>query len=737
MKGVSRQMNFKENLKKWVGLDRHTPYVRNYFYMTNMKASIYMSLIVAALEVWMIIRMFHTVATQDIWDKFWSVAEKYFANYFLLLSSGLLMLLYALRALYDIRKLRWLSPAVILMSGAVAVFEVWLITQYDPQTRTGVDLFNYIANLAASLFMTVFSVLLMKNQKDRKWQSLTLMYVFSFVEINFGLIISVNGYAKGEQMLTFLTMELFVICLLTWRPWLGFIVLTFSYLVFYYRISGMLDLSTVGSFKGVVDFSEYSPGLGDGIKINGFTMWLSTLMFCIANYRKTMSQAEKDEDLEAVNAHLSKISVCDELTGIHNMVYFRTEAEKMLGYVTTDKDNSVFLFMDIENFKSYNEKYGFTEGSELLARVAKMIEGIFTGALVSRLSDDHFVVYTTLDDCKEKVSEVSVKIHNMQREVHLELKCGAYKPGPDDHDPSLACDRARFACNSIKKHYNRHFQFYDKKLEEKFRLKQYIVNNIDTAISGGYIRAFYQPIIDTEMGTVCGLEALARWQDPKYGLLPPGVFIETLEEYRQIHKLDREIIEIVCSDYREAADEGRAVVPVSLNFSRLDFELYDVGAFLGEMTEKYNVPREFLDIEITESALTDQQEFIQKTVDSLRDSGYKVWLDDFGSGYSSLNVLKDYQFDVLKIDMKFLSGFGSNEKAAQILSNIVMLTRQLGMLSLTEGVETQEQFDFLRQIGCNRVQGYLFSKPCPKAELLGKIDEGKLNISKEYLDPTA
>ncbi len=727
-----KTMSVKEKLMQLTGVNKQSPYVKNHFYLTNMKSSIYMSVIVIVLEIWMIERMIRTIFEKDLGSKLESLIESYFSNYFMLLSAGTLMLLFALRALFNFRKTRWLAIAVILLSLSVVVFEIRMITQFGGSSKTTADLINYLILFSASVVMICFSVVLMLDRKEKKWHSLCVMYVFSFCCINFGIIMSVHSFAKGDQILTFLTMELFVICLLIWRPWIGFLVLTVSYGVFYYRISGIIDISTVERIDGIIDLNTAQIGLGDGVKINGFTMWLSTLLFCIANYSRTMSQGLKDENLEQVNTYLSKISIFDELTGIHNMVHFRTEAEKMLSYVTTDKENSVFLFMDIENFKSYNEKYGFTEGNELLKKTAKIIDETFTGSLVSRFSDDHFVVYTKLDGCKEKISEISVKIHNMQREVHLELKCGAYKPAENDTDASLACDRARFACNTIKKHYHNHFRFYDKKLEEKFRLKQYIVNNIDTAISNDYIKVFYQPIVSTKDGSICGLEALARWNDPKYGLLPPGMFIDTLEEYRQIHKLDQTIIEIVCRDYRQAADEGKPFVPASINFSRLDFELFNVVEFLGSMTEKYRVPKNFIDVEITESALTDQQDFLQKSVDNLRSAGYKVWLDDFGSGYSSLNVLKDYQFDVLKIDMKFLSGFGSNDKAAPILKNIVELTRQLDLVSLTEGVETEQQFEFLRSIGCNRAQGYLFSKPCPKEELYEKVTEGKLKISEEY-----
>jgi len=651
----------KDKIIQWLGIDKKSPYVRDYFYAVNMRASIYMSLIVVVLEIWMIIRMTRTILglPPDQVKPFDYYFQKYYLNYIILLTAGSCMLIFALRFI--------------------------------------------------------------RGKKDNPVIGTVIKWIFSFVCIYFGEIISYNDYAKGEQILTFLTMELFVVCLLIWRPLISFLILSASYLIFYFRIDMIPPPN--------------NPEIGTTLatQINLFTMYLSTLLFSFANYTRTLSQAKKDENLEDLNAHLSRISVEDELTGIHNMVYFRSEAEKMMNYITTDKENIVFLFFDIENFKSYNEKYGFHEGNILLKKIAHLIEEAFEGSLVSRFSDDHFVVLTRFHDCQEKIQQLSHEIKCCQGEVHLELKCGAYKPAETEKDPSLACDRARFACNSIKKHYDCYYQLYDKSLEDRFHLKQYIVNHIDTAIANGYIKVFYQPVVSTENGRVCGLEALARWQDPNYGLLPPGAFIEILEEYRQIYKLDQCIIEQVCRDYCEAQEKHLPFVPVSLNFSRLDFELCDIVGFVSEISEKYHVPHEFLDIEITESALTEQQNLLTNAVRKLRETGFKVWLDDFGSGYSSLNVLKDYQFDVLKIDMKFLSGFPDNTKTQPILTSIVNLTKQLAMVSLTEGVETQEQFEFLRSIGCNRAQGYLFSKPVPLEILRQKIQSEELQITQQYL----
>lgn len=648
----------KRAILRGFGLEKHSEYVSDYFYDANMKASIYMSIVVIVLEVWMIVRTTVTLIRKDMMDKFGLYFEKYYINYIILLTAGVIMFVFALR---------------------------------------------YVL-----------------GKTDRKWLGILIKWAFSAICIYFGIKISMQDYQKGEQILTFLTMELFVVCLLTWRPWVGFSILTSSYLIFFTILSRMEAHNT-----GEV-------GLTLATQINGFTMWLSTLLFCISNYNKTLSQALKDESLEEVNSHLSRISVEDELTGIHNMLYFRSEAEKLLNYVTTDKDNVVFLFFDIENFKSYNEKYGFHKGNELLKKAAHMIVDAYPNSLVSRFSDDHFVVLTHKEGCKEAAEKLSEQINALQNEVHLQLKCGAYQPTADESDPSLACDRARFACNTIKKHFDNFFRYYDKTLEDKFQMKQYIVNSIDNAIANGHIKVYYQPVVSTRTGEIVGLEALARWIDPRYGILPPGAFIDILEEYRQIHKLDICMIESVCRDYREAVKNGEVFVPVSLNFSRLDFELCDIVEELDKRAEKYKVPRNFLDVEITESVLEEQHDLLQRAMSRLRELGYKVWLDDFGCGYSSMNVLKDYSFDVLKIDMNFLSGFDENPKTKLIINNIVALTKEIDMVSLTEGVETREQFEFLASINCDRAQGFLFSKPVPLEKLRERAAEGELKFSEEF-----
>ena len=257
-------------------------------------------------------------------------------------------------------------------------------------------------------------------------------------------------------------------------------------------------------------------------------------------------------------------------------------------------------------------------------------------------------------------------------------------------------------------------------------LERYIVEHLDEAIEKGWIKPYFQPVIRTVSRQLCGMEALARWEDPEWGLLPPACFIGVLEKHRRIHELDACIVRQVCALYREAVLGRGALIPVSVNLSRLDYELCDIFAVVEEAVQAHLMPRNFLCIEITESALNQNGELMHRCIDRFRGAGYQVWMDDFGSGYSSLNVLKDFAFDELKVDMYFLSDF--HQRSRRILSSIVHMAKEIDIQTLVEGVETEEQFQFLRNIGFEKVQGYLFGKPMPYLDCIRHVLEQGLSV---------
>ena len=252
-------------------------------------------------------------------------------------------------------------------------------------------------------------------------------------------------------------------------------------------------------------------------------------------------------------------------------------------------------------------------------------------------------------------------------------------------------------------------------------LREYVKERIDEAIEQGYIKAFYQPVARILTGEICGMEALARWDDPQYGLLSPAVFIPALEEAKLIHKLDMCIIEQICVHYAQLQKSRQKLVPVSFNLSRLDFHMCDIHDFIENAIRKNKLPRDIFHVEITESIMENNQERMQDAIDRFWESGLRVWMDDFGSGYSSLNVLKDYRFDTLKIDMLFLRDFDARSK--EIIRSIVDMAKRIGVHTLAEGVETVEQLQFLRSIGCEKAQGYYIGKPMPYEQCMQHLEE--------------
>ncbi len=220
-------------------------------------------------------------------------------------------------------------------------------------------------------------------------------------------------------------------------------------------------------------------------------------------------------------------------------------------------------------------------------------------------------------------------------------------------------------------------------------------------------------------GRVCGAEALARWSDPKYGLIYPGDFIPVLERINKIHLLDLYVFEEVCKRLQEKRVKREEVFPVSLNFSRLDFDSENLIEILDEIVDHYGVSKSNLYIEITESVVMHNEEYMKFMIRSLHDAGYQVWMDDFGSGYSSLNLLKDFEFDTFKIDMRFLSDMG--KKSLIIISSILYMAKEIGIHTVAEGVETEEKYRFLKLAGCERMQGYYFGRPEPMENWLSSI----------------
>ena len=252
-------------------------------------------------------------------------------------------------------------------------------------------------------------------------------------------------------------------------------------------------------------------------------------------------------------------------------------------------------------------------------------------------------------------------------------------------------------------------------------LESYIESHIEEALDKKWIQVYLQTNIRGLSKRVCGAEALSRWIDPEYGFISPGEFIPVLEKKRKIHLLDRYVMETICGELGERRRRGQFIVPISMNFSRLDFDVPKLLQGMEEIMERNSLPRNYVHIEITESAVMENEAYMKDTVRELHTLGYKVWMDDFGSGYSSLNLLKEFEFDTFKIDMRFLSDMG--KKSLIIISSILYMAKEIGIHTVAEGVETEEQYRFLKVAGCERMQGYYFARPEPMKEWFDSVGE--------------
>lgn len=438
--------------------------------------------------------------------------------------------------------------------------------------------------------------------------------------------------------------------------------------------------------------------------------------YFFGGYRNIMKQIEDVITIEEKN-HI------DELTGLHNLTGILEHLQGHDQYSASD--STVIIYINVMNFKVFNQKYGFAGGNDFLRGMAHELKNLFPDELVARTSGDQFIVLgksIVKEELLEKLEEFREAVHNYEKGLKMNIKAGIYCAKGDEEDPVIMVDRAKMACDDIIRVYDRDNNLYTEELDKRNELRQYVIDNFENAFKQRYFQVYYQKEIRAVTRKVCGYEALARWLDPQYGIISPAVFIEVLESVHLIHRLDIYMIDQVCSDLRDDIDSGYEVEPISVNLSRLDFELCDIMSEIDKCRAKYDIPKELLHIEVTESAIAAGADFLGKHIKKFRDAGYEVWMDDFGAGYSSFNNLKDYDFDVVKIDMGFLREFETNQKSRIILASIVNMAKELGIHTLAEGVETEEQYEFLLKIGCEKMQGYLFGKPKPVSEFVRSAD---------------
>ena len=303
-------------------------------------------------------------------------------------------------------------------------------------------------------------------------------------------------------------------------------------------------------------------------------------------------------------------------------------------------------------------------------------------------------------------------------------------PVEDSDTPSRALDHAKYAMKSINNDMNREVVFFSPDQNRLYLQERYILENLNKAIQNGWIKVFYHALYRIETEKEAAFEGLARWIDPVHGVITPGQFIPPLQKYHQLHKLDLAVFEQVCREVWVRHENDLPLVPVSVNFSWQDFDYEDIVAKMNELYEQYHladlVDKSYFIVEITEQDLAVETERVREQLKQIRENGYRVWLDDFGSGYSAINVFSRFDFDLIKYDMELMRHLDDKGGVNRvILEELVHLAKRFGLHTLTEGVETKEQLAFLEEIGCELAQGFYFHKPESLDETLARIRSGQ------------
>ena len=416
----------------------------------------------------------------------------------------------------------------------------------------------------------------------------------------------------------------------------------------------------------------------------------------------------------------------DELTGLFHKEFF-FQYGKRLDELNNNMPMDAII-VDINRFHVVNELYGRGYGNSVLKTIGESLHELVsrTGGLACRRDNDQFCIYLPhSDDIRDKLPLYIKMIDERINDSNISLRFGVY---PDDG--SEKCMEHRFdcawlACRKLRNNYVSCFEFYNDEQHSKELYAERLINDMDKALSEKQFKVYYQPkySITGDKPRLSSAEALIRWFHPEFGMVSPGQFISLFEENGLIQKLDRFVWNEAAEQIRQWKDKYGINIPVSVNVSRVDVFNSHLVSILENITELNGLDNSRLLLEITESAYTDDSEQIIETVKKLRRRGFRIEMDDFGSGYSSLNMLTSLPIDALKLDMKFIRGICENQKKARLVGIMIDIARLLEVPVIAEGVETKEQMEMLKKLGCDIIQGYYFSKPLPPEEFGALIEK--------------
>ncbi|MDN9501128.1 EAL domain-containing protein [Clostridioides difficile] len=411
----------------------------------------------------------------------------------------------------------------------------------------------------------------------------------------------------------------------------------------------------------------------------------------------------------------------DKVTYIGNQNKFYRECSKYL----LDKPslNYIIVYFDINNFKIINDTFGYEFGDNLLITIAKALkEELTEGEVYARLSSDYFAIFC---DYKNGRNKIIRKLDNIRSNIEsnlsivfeISLCVGIYFVEEGEVDIQKAVNKANMA-RSVAKGKNINYAIYNEDVRNKLSEESMILDDIKIALVKNQFEVYYQPKFSLVTGEMIGSEALIRWNHPEHGFISPAVFIPIAEKSKLILKIGRFVFERVCNDLYEWKKQGKKIVPVSVNLSRVELYQPDIVKFINKTIKMYNLSSDFIEIEITETVAINELNILKNVLNELRTYGFSISMDDFGTGYSSISCLRDMPIDILKLDKSFLGGIEHDERSRNIAKSIVSLAKSLDLVVIIEGVESKEQAELMKQFGCDLVQGFYFARPMPAKNFL-------------------
>jgi diguanylate cyclase (GGDEF)-like protein len=418
-----------------------------------------------------------------------------------------------------------------------------------------------------------------------------------------------------------------------------------------------------------------------------------------------------------VYQEMQKIAQLDTLTNIYNRNTMFNQTKSLIS-LNPDK-KFVFIKLDIDHFSLFNSSFGEKEGDELIKYFSNQVKTVaesHTPSTYGRINGDVFCMCIPYNNNEEIENDINI-IHNniakYRKDYSLDISCGACLVNNTDSTIYNLFFKSSIATKQCKLNHNKNIVFFSNNDESKINDEIKITNNMQSALLNGEFIPYLQPKVNILTGEVCGAEVLVRWKDPNQGIISPGTFIPIFEKNGFISKLDYYMWDQTCKLLKKWNDKGINQIPLSVNLSRISLYNPKLAENITNLVEKYNLPHSLFQLEITESAYMSNPTMMANTIASLHSQGFTILMDDFGSGYSSLNTLKNIDIDILKIDMQFLSKDNDNTKGNIILASMIKMGNWLNIPIIVEGVENKNQVNFLKSAGCKFVQGYYYSQPIP------------------------